>query len=99
MLRCCVGSYGPAAVAGLSELLAVSRETEVRACLELTPAGTIRQLLGPANRAVDGPTRRIVLRALVERAGVDPDTAANRAWSDHRPERLEGGPDARLRTR
>lgn len=80
MLRCCVDTYGAAAVAGRSELLAIARGAEIRGCLELTPTGTIRQLLGPANRALDEPTRAAVLRALVARAHIDPHAPGNRPW-------------------
>ncbi|MGI8939171.1 MAG: hypothetical protein ACR2JF_13350 [Iamia sp.] len=80
MLSTCVGDFGPAAAEGRSELLALYRGTEIRGCLELTPDGTIRQLLGPANRALDPPTLRIVLTALVDRGGLDPDDPGNRPW-------------------
>ncbi len=80
MLSSCVGSFGPAAVAGASELVAVHRGLELCGCLELTPGGTVRQLLGPANRSLDAATRRVVLRLLVDPGGIDPRAPGNRGW-------------------
>ena len=66
MLRCCVGTYGPAAVAGLGELLAVSRGTEVRACLEARADRHHPPAAGSGEpRRRRTPARRIVVRALV----------------------------------
>ena len=80
LLSCCVADFGVAAVAGASELLAIYRGVEARGCVELTPGGTVRQLLGPANRALDLPTRRVVLALLVDPGGIDPRSPANIGW-------------------
>ncbi|HXH57299.1 hypothetical protein [Iamia sp.] len=82
LLRNCLEDFGPAAASGRSELVGVFRDDGLRGCLELTPDGVIRQLLGPANRRLDRPTERTVLRALIRHEVVDPTAAGNTRWFD-----------------
>lgn len=80
LLRNCLDDFGPAAASGRSELVGVFGTDGLRGCLELTPDGVIRQLLGSANRRLDRPTERTVLRALTRHEVIDPTVPGNARW-------------------
>jgi hypothetical protein len=49
---------------GRSVLIGVFRDTRVVACVEVDPAGDVRQFLGPANRPPHPAVERVVIGAL-----------------------------------
>lgn len=85
VLESCVGDFGPAALAGRSLLVGVRRHGRLVACGELTPAGTIRQLLGVRNRRVPEPVAAAVVSHLVRAGAVDGRAPQNRAWLHGQP--------------
>lgn len=62
----CLGDYGPAASAGRATILGLLRDGQLRYAIEITPDRAVRQMVGPANRAIEPPVRRAILRALAE---------------------------------
>jgi hypothetical protein len=65
LLDNCLADYRDAWAAGRSRLIGVERDGRLRACLEVTPEGRLRQFLGARNRPVPAAERAAVLDALV----------------------------------
>lgn len=88
LLSNCLGDFGASAAAGRCFLLGVLRERRLTYVVELTPAGTIRQFCGSANRRPAEHDRRAVIDALLTAGVLDPDAPANRVWLSGVPARV-----------
>ena len=80
LLSNCLGDFGPAAAAGRAVVVGVTRANRLVYAVELTPAGTIRQFCGRANRAPTVGDRRAVVRALASNGSLDRSAPTNRPW-------------------
>lgn len=81
-LRNCLGSFGDAAVAGHSTLVGVLQRDVLVGCVELTPAGVVRQFLLAGNRPVPHVVAQPVWAHLREAGVVDPDHTGNAPWRE-----------------
>jgi hypothetical protein len=80
LLANCVGSFGPAAAAGLSWLIGVEVGERLAYCLELSANRSVRQFLGPRNRPVPAHHAQQVLEHIARRRVVDASDPVNRLW-------------------
>jgi hypothetical protein len=80
LLANCLGSFGPAAAAGLSWLIGVEVGERLAYCLELSANRSVRQFLGPRNRPVPAHHAQRVLENLARRRVVDASDPVNRLW-------------------
>ncbi|MGO9658440.1 MAG: hypothetical protein ACLQVK_13055 [Acidimicrobiales bacterium] len=76
----CLGSFGPAAAAGLSWLIGAETGERLVYCLELSPNRVVRQFLACRNRPVPRHHAQRVLEYLARGHVVDPCDPANRPW-------------------
>jgi len=79
-LRNCIGSYGEAVAAERSLLVGVEMVGELRFCLEVSPAGAVRQFLGDRNRMVPDHVATPVCRILVAAGILDAGSQDNQIW-------------------
>ncbi|MCB0965083.1 MAG: PcfJ domain-containing protein, partial [Acidimicrobiales bacterium] len=80
ILANCLADFGAAAAEGRATILGLLRGDQLRYALELTPDGTIRQLVGPANRPAERWVRVAAVGALGRAGIIDPSRPANAVW-------------------